>query len=236
MNLNNIQKFGCICAVTALGFQAQGDTIYDSYSSYNGHAFSLANNQEIGSELNLNSSSWNLSSFSIEYYSPSATLASTVGVKVRFYLNDGAPSSGFASPGTLFYDSGWFYNTIAGSIPGNGFHSIFYTSSDLYNDSLINLPPGYTLPTDFTFTVSFTGLDDDNMVEIPLADNVTGQPATTFGDYWSNSGGTWSLLNNAAPANFVGNFVGAVPEPSTYLLSAVGGVLLLGVNKLRKKS
>ena len=64
-----------------------------------------------------------------------------------------------------------------------------------------------------------------------LANNQTG---ISYGDYWVNYGGNWTLMTNASSAaNFVVNFSG-VPEPTTLGLAILGGALLLGA-KLRRK-
>jgi len=233
---HNFNKLICAGALAAIGFSAWGDTIYNSYPTYNSSSFTMANGQEIGTEI-VSSGTWSLDNFTLEYYAPNPYLASTVGVDVRMYANTGTPVNGFAAPAaTPFFDSGWFYNTVLGGLPANGFNIITYSSSDLYTDSSINLPPGFTLPSDFTLTVTFTGLGGTNIVEMPLANNPTGQPGSSFGDYWLNNGGGWTLLTNAAPANMVMDLTGTVPEPSVFLLGSLGSALLFGASRLRRKS
>jgi len=233
---HKINKLVCIGATVMLGLNAFGDaTIYNSFPNYNGNAFSLANGQEIGNEISLNTNIWDLNSFTLQYYSPDLTLSSSVGVDVRFYLNDGALTNGFASPGTKFFDSGWFYNAGGGGMPANGYQNVYYTNTDFYGGSLVNMTVGSHLPTDFTFTVSFTNLDLSNVVELPLANSPTGQPATSYGDYWRNDNGQWALVTNSVPANLTVQFTGSVPEPSIFCLGAIGSALLLGVQRLRKR-
>ena len=227
------KKILCVGALTALGFNVLADTtIYDSTGSYNGNVFSLSNGQEIGNQVSVNSANWLLTGFNIEYYSPSSGPSLTnVGIDVRFYLNDGALTNGFASPGTVLFDSGWFYNTPLGLPAGGpgsgGFHFVSYNISDFGT---------LMLPTNFTFTVSFTNLDAFNVVQLPLANNVT-NAISSFGDYWRNDNGNWTLLtNSASAANLVAQFTAVgVPEPSMIYLGAIGGALLLGVNRLRKR-
>lgn len=234
---NKLNKIICATTIVALGFNVLGDTIYDTYSSYNGTAFSpLINGQELGNEISIPGNSYILTNFSIAYYAPDV-LSPTIGIDVRFYLNDGAPVNGYNSPGTLLFDSGYYFGLLSG--PLNSTNSVTYTSSDFYGGSLLNLPANYLMPSDFTFTVTFTntagpgfGLDG---LQLPLANSSTAGPGASHGDYWIVNGGNWELLTNALPANLIVNFSG-VPEPSVFYLGAVGSALLLGVNKFRRKA
>ena len=217
---------------------ARSDVIYDSTANYNGNAFSMVNGQEIGNEITVSPGSyWSLTNFSIEYYSPDVTLSTSVGIDVRFYLNNGPATNGFATPGTLFYDSGWFYNTALGGMPGNGYQVVKYNNSDFYGGSTVNMSPSYLVPGDFTFTITWTNLDGSDVIDMPLANSQTNAiGGTSYGDYWVNNNGTWSLLTNSVPANLVANFSGQVPEPSAFGLVAIGGALLFGIQRLRRKA
>lgn len=225
----------CALALVTLGFNTYADTIYDSFGAANGNAFSMGNGQEIGNQITISPNSWSLTNFTIEYYSPNASFSANVGIDVRFYYNDGTPTNGFAAPGTLFFDSGWFFN--GGSLPANGYRTVTYTGTDFYGGSLVNMPNGFLLPGTFTFTVSFTNVDNlNNQVNLPLANNISNNLVRSFGDYWLNNNGNWTLMTNAtSAANFVVD-IGAVPEPSTFALIGLGSVALLGINKLRRKS
>jgi hypothetical protein len=211
---------------------AWADTIYDSYGNANGYAFTLSNGQEIGNQITLTPNLWSLTNFTIEYYSPQLSFSSHVGIDVRFYYNDGPLTNGFSSPGTAFWDSGWFYNDALGGMPANGYQIVTY--SDLLGDFptcglLLNMPTA-----NLTFTITFTNLDVSNVVSLPLANNTAG---ISYGDYWLNNGGNWTLMTNNASgaANFVVSFAG-VPEPGTVGLGLLGGTLLLGARRLRRKS
>src|SRR6266851_219171 len=69
---------------------------------------------EVGDEILLGSTERYLTNFSFEYYgtntaSPgNVTFAGSVQARIRFYQNDGAPFNGYATPGSVIYDSGWF--------------------------------------------------------------------------------------------------------------------------------
>lgn len=232
------KKLVCAGLLLSFGFTAMADEIYNSAPNSNGNTMQMGNGLEIGNEISLAPGLWTLTNFEFEYYTPNATLNSSLGVDVRFYLNDGpVTANNYYSPGTLIYDSGIFFNTAAGNIPGastfpNG-ADINYTSLDLYNGSGINLPANYTLPSYLTFTITFYNLGTDT-IDLPLAND---QAGTSFGDYWlyNNVSSQWSLLTNSAPANFIVDFQG-VPEPSVLGLGAIGGVMLLGVRRLMRKS
>ena len=240
--MKNLNKLVCAGAVLTLGFNTLAATIYDDYAGYSGNSFSVTNGQEVGNEISITPGVWSLTNFSIEYHTPDATLSTSVGIDVRFYLNDATPVNGFATPGTLFFDSGWFYNTALGGLPGNtgpggnnGFNIVTYNSSDFYGGSVVNLTGPYLqLPGKFTFTITFTNLNPSNLIDLPLANN---QLPISVGDYWlNNGGGAWTLMTNStSAANFVADFAGTVPEPSMLGLGALGGALLLGINQLRRK-
>ena len=231
--MKHLKVLICGAALLTLGFNTHADTIYDTFGVANGNAFSMANGQEIGNQITVGAGAWSLTNFTIEYHSSSPSFSSSVGIDVRFYYNDGPATNGFATPGTLFFDSGWYFG--GGSLPANGYHAVTYTGTDFYGGSLTNMASDFLLPGTFTFTVTFTNLDGANLVDLPLANNVSNNLAQSFGDYWLNADGNWTLMTNAtSAANFVVS-VGAVPEPSTFALAAIGGAALMGINRLRRK-
>jgi hypothetical protein len=232
----NLAGVATFVVVGLIGVNAVAATIYDTSTPstlLNGNAFTNVNGQEIGNEVVL-AGSWDLSSFAIEYYAPN-TLPGTIGIEVNIYQNNGAgtPASGmFPTPGTLIFGSGFFYGLASGPT-GN---AVTYTSSDFTAGGFAS---PYLLPGDFTFTVTYTNSDGSGNLyglESPLANEPTGQPGTSYGDYWLNNAGSWDLLTNAvSAANLVVSVDGsAVPEPSVLYFGAFGSVLLF-VNRLRKR-
>ena len=202
--------------------------IYDTSGTYNTNAFSIQNGEQIGNQLTLSPATWSMTSFNVEYYSTNIFQPAQVGVDLRFYFNNGTTVNGVATPGTEFYDSGWNYGLTAG--PEGA--TISYDASDLYQNALLNLPAGFVLPGTFTFTVTFSNLNAENTIALPLANSPTDEPATSYGTYWLNTGGQWSLLTNSVPANLVTliNGVG-VPEPTAACLGVVGTLLLVGASR-----
>ena len=226
-------KLVCAAAVLTLGFTAVAGTIYDNSGFYNGNLLQMGDGLTVGNEITMSANTWTLTNFSLEYYTPNVTLNSSLGVDVRFYMNNGALSGGYPTPGTLFYDSGWFYNNPVGTIQANGAHTINYSGADFYGSPT---PLTITMPGDFTFTITFAnfGSPTPNTIDLPLANNT---PGGSYGDYWLyNSGSSqWTLMTNTVPANFVVDFSGT-PEPSVAGLGAIGSLLLLGASKLKRKS
>jgi hypothetical protein len=217
----------------AFSFTAGATVIFDNTSSYNGNLLRLSSGEEVGNEVTLGSGV-TLTSFQFEYYSPDPVLNAALGVDVKFYANNGPLVNGYPTPAPLIYDSGWFYNTLGG-IP-TGAHDILYSSSDLYTTAAFNLStglPGNVLPSDFTYTITFSNVGTNN-IYIPLANNTAG---VNYGDYWYNTGSGWSLLTNSVPANTLAVFNGtAVPEPSIVgICSAAGCALIFGVRQLKQK-
>jgi len=165
-----------------------------------------------------------MTTFNVEYYSTNIFQPEQVGVDLRFYFNNGPAVNGAATPGTEFFDSGWNYGLTAGA-EGD---TISYSTADLYENALLNLPAGFLLPSSFTFTLTFTNLDAENTISLPLANSPTDEAATSSGTYWLNTDGQWTLLTNSAPANLVALITGTeVPEPTVPCLGAIGTLLLL---------
>ena len=221
-----------VCLIPLLHVRADS-VIYDTSGTYNTNVFSVANGEQIGNELTLSPATWSMTSFNIEYYSTNIFQPAKVGVDLQFYFNNGAVVNGVATPGTEFYDSGWNYGLTAGP-EGD---TITYDSSDLYQNALLNLPAGFLLPGTFTFTLTFTNLDAENTISLPLANSPVNQPATSTGTYWLNQNGQWTLLTNAVPGNLVALINGtSVPEPPAGVLGALGTLLLLTGSRWFRRS
>src|SRR5574340_1842514 len=95
----------CCALIGPLG----ATTIFDNSVNDLGTRFNPGT-LEVGDEILLASTERYLTNFSFEYWGTSsgASFAGPVEARVRFYQNDGAPFNGYATPGSLFYDSGWF--------------------------------------------------------------------------------------------------------------------------------
>jgi hypothetical protein len=236
-----------ICAgagiVLAGSVGVRADLLYQNTTTQTGSILSgFVNGQQIGEEIWLGTLLPEyLTNFSFEYYSQDSSWSGTVTADVRFYENNGVLTNGYASPGTLFYDSGAvaFPNPISyNASPASNTLTAFFELSDLQSlaPGVTPLDPNFALPTNFTFTVTFSGLTGDESVGLPIFE----PPGygTNYGDYWYDASGTWQLLTNAVPVAFGAEFNGSVqptPEPSVLCLGALGGAALMAMARRRQQ-
>ena len=190
---------------------------------------------EVGDEIELAGAQRNLTSFAFEYWGNNtanpARFAGAVEARVRFYMNDGTPFNGYATPGTAFFDSGGF--TLPG--PTDGTLAVFNFA-------------GLFLPTsDMTWSVQFSGMGATDSAGVAIyAPPVIG---ADYPDYWVKEGGNWTLrINDAYPVDFAATlaattetgssdsnytlsfpgYVGAsAPEPASLAVLGLGAVGLL---------
>ena len=231
INFKRAVLFGALGAMGCIVSSA--DPIYSS-TTWNNSVFQMQNGQEVGNEINVPAGN-SLDDFQIEYLLP-ANLTADVGIDVRFYTQaDGANQGTYTDPGSLFFDSGFTSLSSLGVLyTSAGSHNVDYTTADFSTSGAwtTSVTPLYVLPTDFTFTVTFDNLDSGNVVQMPLANN-NGQ---NDNGYFINGVGGWTLnTNSLGPVNFLADFSGTVPEPSALGLTGIGGALLLGINRLRRK-
>jgi len=215
-------------AITTLGISAFADTIAYNNSnpdSYLGSVVTFTNNQYVGNQIILDSANLYLTGFSLSYYSSGAVSASAQ-MDVQFYLNDGATFNGYPTPGTLIYDSGSFGVTNWGNVTLN------FDSDSLYGPGAHPLV-GALPSSNFTFVVSFSGLDPEDQVGVLLFNPPT--VGENYADYWYNDGGGWSLRTNNVAGSFGATF--SVPEPSTTGVFALGAAVagVFGLVAWRKK-
>jgi len=144
---------------------------------------------------------------------------------MRFYINNGPLFNGYATPGTMFYDSGWFGGF--GQTSRSTFD--FNTSNDLPNAGLF-------IPTnDVTWSVQFRNLGPGDSAGVDLY-----SPPTVGGDYpdyWENNGG-WALKTNTVAMNFGSVWQASqqpVPEPGTGALLLVGSGLAYAAGNFFKR-
>jgi hypothetical protein len=189
---------------------------------------------QVGSEIILAGTDRFLTDFSFEYWGANSihpgTFSGTIEAEVQFYLNDGTPFNGYASPGTSLFNSDWF------SVPAPTDRNTFVFS--IANGDFG--PYGLFLPvySNMTWTVQFRGMGEGDTVGVDLYGPPTVGQA--FGDYWQNGVSGWTLMTNSAVppliASFGANMVATVPEPSSVVLSVLGGLgLLIAVRRFRRK-
>jgi hypothetical protein len=177
---------------------ANAGLVYDNTEAQLNYVLAFTNNQEIGDQIWLaNYQTYPyLTNFSIEYYSTNSSFYTNVSADVRFYLNNGPLTNGYASPGTVFYDSGPFtVQPPQHYFPGTNSAVLNFAPPNLANGT-VPLDPSMAMPTNFTVSVTFSGLSGADYVGfdyIALNDFDPPMVGTNYGDYWLNNNGSWSL-------------------------------------------
>ena len=183
---------------------------------------------EVGDEIILAGTDRYLTQFSFEYWGVNTdhplTFQGDVEARVTFYLNDGNPPfNGYPTPGTVLYQSAFFPVT-----PTDRSTLVFTAGSDGIPDGGLFLPS-----SDITWSVQFEGMEGSDSVGVDIySPPVVG---SDYPDYWANDGG-WALLTNTVPMDFAAQMYAnaTIPEPSSLVLSLLGGVgLLTFVRRLR---
>jgi len=204
--------------------------LYSNASTDTGSSLNFVNSTTIGDEIEMAgaASSYTLTSFKFEYYSPNASFSGDVQMDILLYANDGNIGSpngnGFENtPSTILYNSGSFALETPTQY-GYG-HYATLTISSL----------SVTVPQDFTLAFEVTGLAGGDTAGLELFSSPTvGQ---NNGDYWyhvDNDNNGWQLNGLAGTeTGFGAEFEGisAVPEPSAY--GAIAGAWLLALCSLR---
>jgi hypothetical protein len=150
---------------------------------------------EVGNEVILSDSARYASLFSFEFWGMSAggyEFEGDVQARVRFYRNDGPPASGYASPGTIIYDSGPF------PIPATpaGRATLIFDEFQVEAVAPLTTP----LPDSFTWTVQFSGMTTNDSAGVDLYAPPT--IGNTYSDYWEHETNHWALKTNSVPMEF----------------------------------
>jgi hypothetical protein len=177
-----------------------------------------------------------LTNFQFQYYSPFVSYSGNVQADVQLYANTGPKTNGYSTPALVpFFDSGNFtlLNPWQTGI-GTNSATVTFQLSDLQAGNTINLVNGFALPSNFTFTVTFSGMQGADAVGLPIFN----PPSVGFnaGDYWYDVSGNWELLTNSiGPVAFGVQFLGTIPEPSVLCLGALGVVALTAMARRRQR-
>jgi hypothetical protein len=225
LNVSLIVGLLCLGCVWPLG----ATTIFDNSVNDLVTRFDPRTN-EVGDEILLAGTDRYLSAFSFEFWGTNTasptSFAGDVEARVRFYENNGTLFHGYATPGTMFFDSGWF------SVPSPTERSTFvFTEGSDFPAGGQFIPDSIT---NMTWSVQFEGLDATDSAGVDIySPPVAGGD---YPDYWEYDGGGWRLLTNTVPMNFAARMDAhaAIPEPSSLALSLVVGLgLLTMVRRLR---
>ena len=203
----------CVVLAASMVLSASAQTnVYDNtlIGNYKGRFVPLPSGKvEFGDEITLGAGPRTLSALKIEVYS--VGLGGGETATVNLYRNDGT----YLSPNFVPLGSGT-------DLIGNGFTTLTYTD------------PALTLPNTLIWTVSFSGVAGSEQAGLPVYNPPT--VGSSFNDFWTKDGsGTWTLFN---PSQYVGNFaarVTAVPEAGTIAYGLLGGMMVVGYLRLRRK-
>jgi len=213
--------------VAILAQSVQGQVIYNNTGTDGGtssqvgnYSFGNGGNSEAGNEIVVGNgvSSYDITSFALQFFLTGTTFSGTPTVTLNFYLNNSSTTfNGNPDPGTRIYSSTY---TATAFTPASG--------------STLTFTPDVTVPADFTWTVSFSGVPagDSAGLSIFNSSTVNGSgvpiPATggNYNDAWVNTGSGWSLVQSTPNPNNPGLQFGAiaqaVPEPGTITLGVLG--------------
>lgn len=173
---------------TAQDPRALQGLVYDNLTNSLNQALD-SGQAEVGNQIRLDGSERYPGQFIIGYWGTNATqdaFSGTVTARVRFYQNDGSPlSTGEMVPGTVFYDSG----SLAVTATNQG--------ALLIQDFELSaaVPLTGVLPSNFTWTVVFSGLGSNDAAGL----NLNGSPDVggVAAGYWVFGTNGWSLEGQA---------------------------------------
>jgi len=215
--------FRTLAAVAAalLAQNAQSQSvIYNNTSGYNGNL--NFDNAEAGNEVVLagSASSDYITQFQVQFDLINSGASPLAGaptgneeVEVNFYKNNGAQVSGYDSPGTLLWSSGFSSMSTIGL-------STFSEGQTLtYN-------PDVVVPDDFTWTLVFENVPDGESAGMGLFSEPAGPSVGgNYSDAWVYTAASGWQLYVASPGNpslQFGAVLEGVPELGTVALGVLG--------------
>ena len=131
--------------------------------------------------------------------------AGSVAADIKFYLNNGSPFNGYATPSQLLYDSGQFSLVNPQSTFGtNGVRETFawqdiylkYNYDNAGGGAATPMDVNVALPSSFTVVYTISGLGSGDTLSLPVY--YPPSVGTNYNDYWVTNGGGWALVTNTA--------------------------------------
>ncbi len=231
-------KLGFLAALTLLGaalpVAAASDQIIFDNSTNDLVARFNPGTTEVGDQIVLDGTARYLTDFRFEYWGVNAlspggpSFDGSVQARVRFYLNDGTPFNGYATPGTQFYDSGWFSLD-----PTDRSTLVFLQGTDFPYGGLL-MPLSGVPGDEMTWTVQFQGMTANDSVGVDLyaPPNIGGD----YPDYWENTISGWVLKTNVVTMDFGARMeANVIPEPSSATLFLLGGLGVFAFARLFRR-
>jgi hypothetical protein len=232
---NTLRVHACL-AISVLSFGValplSAATIYNNTTNDLLIQFNTGTSQ-IGNEIILAGTDRYLTAFSFEYWGLSSNPSAFAGganvqARIEFYKNDGPLFNGYASPGTVLFDSSWFLVPA----PTSRSTFVFGAADFAATGGAVDL----TGISDMTWTVQFRGMGAGDSLGVDLY----GPPTVggNFGDFWQQVGSSWMLTTNSLVppnASFAADMIAiaTIPEPSTVVLSVLGGLGLMAAASRR---
>lgn len=217
LRVDAISVFICLAVLCAAG-GLRAASVYDN--SVNDYRVRFdPGTLEVGDEIILAGTARYLTNFSFEYWGTSTAgnrFNGTVTARVRFYRNDGAPFNGYATPGTVFYQSVWF------PVQPTTRNTLVYSAGGDFPLQGLLLPE-----TNFTWSVQFQGLGSGDAAGVDIYSPIV--IGEGYPDYWERSGAGWELkTNNVAPMNFAARLQASeVPVVNLQIsVSLIGQILV----------
>ena len=145
--------------VAILAQTTQGQVIYNNTgqtvgtsvgtsSQVGNYSFGNSGNQQVGNEIILGSGTgtYDITSFAVQFFlnSTGSSLSGNEQVTLNFYDNNGGAVSGYNSPGTRVYTSG----------------PLSLSSFTSTTGATLTYTPDVVVPADFTWTLTFSGIND----------------------------------------------------------------------------
>ncbi len=207
--MKTVWRCCALAALVALGLSGRtplrAETIYDDSVNDLKRRYNPGT-MEVGDEILLGGTARYLTNFAFEFWGTNSAspdnlaFAGAVQARVRFYSNDGAPFHGYPTPGTVFYDSGWF--DVAAPTPRSTF--VFSAGTSFP-------PEGLFIPvSDMTWSVQFRGMGPTDSVGIDIySPPVAGQ---SYPDHWERSGTGWTLNTDPALTDFASRMMACGPS------------------------
>ncbi len=215
----SLALFFCVLAGQSA---ARTEIVYDNTATPTGNGFHPSN-LEYGDEIQLQPGLARLvTDFYLEYFGEFIAQGDE-RVRIRFYANNGPDVE--PGPKTILAPKDLLYESAEIKITP-GFHQIPLTGLAVEE-----------VPDTLTWTVKFSGLSGAVGDRAGLLLYNPPTVGKSFNDFWQLADSTWTthqIDGGAVIANFGARVVAIVPEPGVVALSAVGGLLWLGIARLRR--